>query len=61
MLRAEEEHYQRTLDIKQPILIAELRKGLTAERAAWLYDTHGIPYEETAEAASIARMIVPSR
>ena len=57
----EEERYQQTLIEKQPILEGELRKGLTAERAAWLYDTHGLPYEEIEAVAQAARAAMPPR
>lgn len=61
VLKIEEERYLQTLEEKQPILEAELRKGLTADRAAWLYDTHGLPYEEIVAAAQGTRTPAPSR
>ncbi|MBI4227313.1 MAG: alanine--tRNA ligase [Candidatus Omnitrophica bacterium] len=57
----EEERYQQTLEEKMPLLDAELRKGLTPERAAWLYDTHGLPFEEITGHAQRLRVAAPER
>ncbi len=63
VIKQEEERFHQSLSEKLPILEEELRKGrLSAERAAWFYDTHGIPFEEIVGATKMyAHVEVPSR